>query len=64
LWQAGNGTYVYVKSMPGAMLAQDDDGGNGTNSRLVFRPQRSGQYQIFVTSYGRGTGDYVLSVRR
>lgn len=44
-------------------LAQNDDGGDGTNSRLLFAPSQSGTYRACVSAYGaRGGGDYSLTV--
>lgn len=58
-------TYLIVRSQSGGTVARDDDGGNGLNSRVVFRPQTSGEYQIVVTSYQRnGRGTYRVKVER
>lgn len=40
----------------------DDDGGDGTNSRLQFTPARSGTYEIRANSLERATGAYALSL--
>lgn len=45
------------------MLAENDDGGDGTNSYIEFIPNRSGTYRLRVASLGNGTGSYVLRVR-
>jgi len=45
-------------------LAQDDDGGDGLDSRLVYTLPESGSYTICVRSrYANRTGSYTLSVR-
>jgi hypothetical protein len=45
------------------ILANDDDGGDGLNSRLTFSPAESGDYIACVTSWnGAGAGDYTLTV--
>ena len=44
-------------------LAEDDDGGDGTNSRLDFVAPESGDYLVCVSSYGgRGSGTYTIGV--
>ncbi len=49
----------------GGVLATDDDGGDGTNSRMTFAPAESGEYVACVTAYGNvGAGDYTLSVEQ
>lgn len=46
-----------------AELRGDDDGGDGTNSRLLVTAPESGEYLIQVRGYGQGaTGAYVLRV--
>jgi len=45
------------------ILAQDDDGGTGTNSLLRFTPQTSGMYFIRARSFGPdASGSYTLHV--
>jgi hypothetical protein len=60
-------TYVFLLSPLGAVLAQDDDGGAGRNSRIPATPTlyytlpAAGIYTIEVTSYASGaTGAYTL----
>ena len=44
------------------VIAEDDDGGEGTNSRLSFVPSEGINYRVRVTSYGNGdVGQYSLS---
>ena len=45
------------------MLAEDDDGGDGTNSYLEFVPARSGTYRLRVSTVSDAKGAYVLKVR-
>ena len=46
------------------VLAQDDDGGDGTNSRLNFTPPETGTYIACVTAYGSsGSGPYTVTVQ-
>jgi hypothetical protein len=45
------------------VLAEDDDGGDGTSSRLDFVAPESGDYLVCVASYGgRGAGAYTVDV--
>ena len=44
-------------------LAQDDDGGDGTNSRAAFAPAESGDYLVCVSAYGSGgAGAYRIGI--
>ncbi len=55
--------YLIVEDSQGRRITQNDDGGNGLNSRVIFTPRRSGTYRIVVTSYRvRATGNYTLRV--
>jgi hypothetical protein len=57
--------YLYLYSPTGQLLAQDDDGGEGLNSRIVHRAEADGDYVIVATSLGgRSTGAYQFSVRK
>lgn len=45
-------------------IAEDDDGGAGTNSHLVFTPSRLGTYRIGVTSFAAGQrGKFQITIR-
>lgn len=45
----------------GEVLAQDDDGGDNTNSRISFSPAQTGDYLLCVASFGSGgTGRYTV----
>lgn len=56
-------TYLYLFDADGQVIAQDDDGGVGYNSRLAIYLQ-AGTYSIGASSYGEGaTGRYTLSSR-
>ena len=57
-------TYLIVKNAAGKVLAEDDDGGEGTNSRLLFVPQADGEYTIVVQAFKVGaTGSYTLRIQ-
>jgi hypothetical protein len=45
-------------------LAQDDDGGGGSNALLRFRPETSGTYVVEVQKVGRVNGLYRLVVEQ
>ena len=54
-------TYLYVE-LPSGDVLNNDDGGEGTNSRLAFISQ-AGDHRIVVTGYGDGDiGPYSLAV--
>lgn len=56
--------YLRLLDSNGRQLAVDDDGGNGLNSRIIFRAPQSGTYQIIAGSLGNsGGGQYTLKAR-
>ena len=56
-------TYLWLIGPDGSSLVQDDDGGEGLNSRFTYRAERSGEYTIRANSYdGAGRGAYVLHI--
>ena len=63
-------SYVYLRSASGAILAENDDGGGGRGSRLVFTVPTTGTYYVDVAAWTptepvpgyTGTGAYNLSV--
>lgn len=57
-------TYLRVENSAGVQLAEDDDGGDERNSRLVFTPPRSDEYRLIVTTFRGGSGAYHLHVER
>lgn len=45
-------------------LTGDDDGGEGTNSRLLFSPEKSGTFEIIVAPFsGNVTGNFTMSIQ-
>ena len=62
--------YVYIRGTGGAILGENDDGGGGRGSRLVFSAPTTGTYYIDVAAWTptepvpgyTGTGTYRLSV--
>jgi hypothetical protein len=56
-------TYLIIADNSGSVLETDDDGGGGTNSRIV-RTLAAGTYYIRAGTYARGaTGAYQLAVQ-
>lgn len=56
-------TYLRVEDSRGNNLAEDDDGGEGLNSRLVFTPRESGDFRLIATTFaGNITGSFHLRV--
>ena len=55
--------YLRVEDSAGNKLAQDDDGGEGLNSRIRFMPPKNDTYQLIATTFAGGTGAYTLKVR-
>lgn len=56
-------SYLRVEDKDKKQLAEDDDGGDGLNSRLTFEPTADGVYRIIVTTFDGGEGTYLLAVR-
>jgi hypothetical protein len=56
--------YLRLEDEKGTNLATDDDGGDGLNSRIVFRPTRTTNYRLIATTLlPRQTGNFTLTVR-
>ncbi|MBI3951818.1 MAG: PPC domain-containing protein, partial [Acidobacteria bacterium] len=56
-------TYLYLLSPSGSVVAEDDDSGGETNSRITFTLTTSGLWRIEVTSFSEGeTGSYSLAL--
>ncbi len=59
--------YLFLEDSAGAVLMQDDDGGEGLNARIIFRPTKTDTYRIVATTFNRGSpgallGPYTLIV--
>ena len=55
--------YLLLEGQDGAVVAQDDDGGSGSNARIDMRVPDAGQYRVIASSYGSGeTGTYRIWV--
>lgn len=55
-------TYVELFDAGHVSLAEDDDGADGTNSRLVYTLPRTGDYFIEARAFTESTGRYSLSI--
>jgi len=56
-------TYLIVVDAAGDVVAYDDDGGDGTNSRVTIN-LAAGTYRVYATSFGPGaTGTYALTLQ-
>lgn len=65
----GLDTYLYLRNASGTVIASDDDGGGGVNSRIprtsgAFTLPATGTYTIDATSYGQlATGSYSIQLQ-
>ncbi len=44
------------------LIAGNDDGGEGLNSRLTFTPKKDGEYELLFGSLDRQPGDFTVTV--
>jgi hypothetical protein len=56
-------SYLRLEDPTGRQLAQDDDSGGNFNARIIFRPQRDGDYRVITTTFARAVGSFTLRVR-
>jgi CHAT domain-containing protein/tetratricopeptide (TPR) repeat protein len=57
--------FLRLEDAQGREVAADDQSGGYTDAWLVFVPQKSGTYQLVVTTFaGKQTGDFVLTQQR
>jgi hypothetical protein len=58
-------TYLILEAPDGSVIAEDDDGGGGLNSRIRTQLPQTGTYTIWAGSFsGIDTGLYTLSVEQ
>lgn len=56
-------TYLELRDASGTLIAEDDDGGDGTNSRIyVSSLPYSGTYTIIARGFGGSTGSFYLTL--
>lgn len=56
--------YLYLADPNNLIIAEDDDGGNGLNSRIIYTAPVTGDYKVRATSLHGQQGGYTLSIRR
>ena len=57
--------YLYLIGPDGRVLAQDDDGGDGLNSRIIHKADATGDYRVIATSLGGSNiGAYTFQIRQ
>jgi predicted Zn finger-like uncharacterized protein len=57
--------YLVLTEDNGRVVAEDDDGGGALNARLIFTPQRNGNFRIEASTFDDfETGNFTLAVRR
>ena len=52
---------LQLRDASGGLLAQNDDFGDGLDSRLTFRPETSGTFYLSAADFDAGTGRYRLT---
>ncbi len=55
--------YLYLENDRKEIVLQDDDSGGDLNARLVFRPEKDGEYRVIATTLTKTEGDFELTVR-
>ncbi len=53
--------FLVLRDGNGTFLQQNDDGGTGVNSQIVFTPDISATYYLEVRAFGDATGTYTLN---
>jgi hypothetical protein len=48
---------------PDGNIVARDESGSPRSARIFFQPRRDGDYRIIASSYGKATGDFMLTVR-
>ena len=56
--------FVAIVNDENTTITSDDDGGNGLDARLRFRPEASGDFLIQVSGLSGTTGDYEVKIVR
>ncbi len=58
-------SFLTINDMDGKKIADDDDGGDGFNSRIVIEAESSGTYRIIASSLGMmGRGSFRLTIEK
>ena len=56
-------SYLYLLDSKGKILRSDDDSGGFPNARIIFQPEKAGEYTIITTGLGDAVGEFALKVR-
>jgi hypothetical protein len=56
-------SYLRIEDSAKTNLAEDDDGGEGLNSRLTFTPTDDGVFRLIATNLDGNAGAYILAIR-
>lgn len=55
--------FLFLEDPDGKTLAQDDDGGEGLNSRIVYKASAAGTYRVIATTlFTKKTGKFNLEI--
>jgi len=55
--------YLFLEGPDGKIVMQDDDSGGDRNARILYMPQKDGEYRVIATTLDRTTGGYSITVR-
>jgi hypothetical protein len=55
-------SYLVLQDANGVRLAQDDDGGEGLNSRIQYQPKADGRFRLVATTFNGQLGEFTLKV--
>ncbi len=56
-------TYLYLDGPDGANITEDDDGGEGLNSRISYKAAKTGVYTLRASTFGQGgSGAFTLTI--
>jgi hypothetical protein len=55
--------YLYIENDKKDVVMSDDDSGGDLNARIVFRPEKDGEYRIIATTLTKAQGGFELTVR-
>ena len=58
----GYDPYLVLEGPGGDVVASNDDGGQGLNSRIVYRARRGGEYRVIAAGLGDGVGGFHVRV--
>jgi hypothetical protein len=54
--------YLILQDANGGLIAQNDDGGDGLNSRLQYQPKADGRFRLVATTFNGQLGAFTLRV--